>query len=81
MALSHSPGLEAIALGRKHGDGAEIERKLAGCVILIGFVHNEMQRSRQRTNAAKHFTPFHGIGSLTRESEKVIAARAFAATI
>jgi len=76
------PGFEAIALGWNHRNKAEIQRQLAGFVVFLGSVHDEVQRCWQRPDAAQQGArPSTVSEAWPGESEKVMAARAFAATI
>src|SRR5271170_363446 len=70
MALSYCQGSRRLLLGGNDRDEAEIQRQLAGFVVFVGAVHDQMQRGRQRTDAAQQLASLDGVGGLAgRERE------------
>ena len=64
------PGLQAIAFGRDHRDESKVQGQLESLVVLVGAVHDEMQRCGQRSDAAQKFAAFDGVGGLARRESK-----------
>ncbi len=64
------PRLQAVALGRHYRNKAEIQGQLPGLVVLLGAVHNQMQRRGQRPQARQQLTASLGVGGLTGRQRK-----------
>jgi hypothetical protein len=64
------PGIETIAFGGNDRNIAEIQLQLKSFIAFLGFVHDQAQRRRQRTDAGQQFPPFCRIGCLTRRERK-----------
>ena len=64
------PWLQAVALGRHYRNKAEIQGQLPGLVVLLGAVHNQMQRRGQRPQARQQLTASLGVGGLTGRQRK-----------
>jgi len=43
------PGIQAVALGRDDWDKAEVQCQLASLVVLVGAIHEQIQRGGQRS--------------------------------
>ena len=64
------PRRQTIALGRDHGNPAEIQGQLAGRVVFVSAVHDEIERRRQRSEAAQKRAALHRVGGFSgRERE------------
>ena len=64
------PWLQAVALGRHYRNKAEIQGQLPGLVVLLGAVHNQMQRRGQRPRARQQLMASLGVGGLTVRERK-----------
>jgi hypothetical protein len=64
------PGPQAIAFGRNDRDKAKLQSQLEGLVVLVGAVHDEVQRCGQRSDAAQQFAAFDRVGGLARRESK-----------
>ena len=60
------PGCQTIALGRDHRNPAEIQGQLAGRVVLVSAVPDEIEWCRQRSNTAQKCAALHRVGSFSR---------------
>ncbi|MBI2817199.1 MAG: hypothetical protein HYX72_09695 [Acidobacteria bacterium] len=58
------PRLQAIAFGRNYWEEAEVQSQLESLVVLIGAVHDEVQRCGQRSDAAQQFAASDRVGGL-----------------
>ena len=58
------PRLQAVLLGRHDGDPAEVQGQLACLIVLIGAVHQQRQRFRQRPQVSEQFAARLGVVSL-----------------
>ena len=82
MAWSYCQGSRRLRFGRNHRNQAEIERQLPGFVVFVGAVHDQMQAAPAAVRcrpAVRGLRPRRRPGP--GESAKVMAVRAFAATI
>src|SRR4051812_36666231 len=64
------PRRQTIALGRDHGNPAELQGQLAGRIVFVSAVHDEIERRRQRSDAAQKLAALHRVrGFSGRERE------------
>ena len=60
------PGFQTVRSGRDHRDETEVQSQLQRLVVLVSTVHDQVQRRRQRSDAAQQFAALYGIGGLPR---------------
>ena len=62
--------MQAIAARGNHREEAKVQSQLERLVVLIGTVHDEIQRGGQRSDAAQQLAAFDRVGGLARRERK-----------
>jgi hypothetical protein len=70
--MSGQPWIEAVALGWNDRNPAEIKRQLPGSIVLVGPVHDQMDRCRKPVNRTQQ----RPSEVWPEESPKLMAVRA-----
>src|SRR5208282_2988348 len=64
------PGLQSVGSGWDQRDETKVQSQLQGLVVLVGPVHDQVQRRRQGSDAAQQFAAFDGVGGLAGREGK-----------